>query len=326
MIPSKFASLKQQIAAASDPEEKAALESRLEALEESLSGETELTWRLNPEGAAAQADLILCATKRSMVGTRLGEDLASFQVPIIAIGDPGQLPPVKDTPFFCVGEPDFLLSEIHRQAAENPIIRLSQDIRQGKPLRVHAAWVTKSISHIVGRSAFLTRPKPCRRSSSARIAGAGSSPTPCARPWDSRAKYPNPGEKLVCRKNSLGHEALINGAEVDAMSFEDFGDDHVILASVNAEGERIDCRAWTGPFREHATRDKVMPRMKSEDWVAKLNNECVDFGWAITCHVSQGSQWDDVLVYDESMVFRDDARRWLYTATTRAAERLTIMI
>ena len=110
------------------------------------------------------------------------------------------------------------------------------------------------------------------------------------------------------------------------MSFEDFGDDHVILASVNAEGQRIDCRAWTGPFREHATRDKVMPRMKSEDWVAKVNNECVDFGWAITCHVSQGSQWDDVLVYDESMVFREDARKWLYTATTRASERLTIMI
>ena len=56
-----------------------------------------------------------------------------------------------------------------------------------------------------------------------------------------------------------------------------------------------------------------------------------DYGYAITCHKSQGSQWDKVLVYDESQIFgrageEDIPDRWLYTAATRAAEALIIVV
>lgn len=51
-----------------------------------------------------------------------------------------------------------------------------------------------------------------------------------------------------------------------------------------------------------------------------------DFGYALTCHKAQGSQWDDVIVYDESGVFGDDARRWQYTAITRAAKRVRVVV
>jgi len=51
----------------------------------------------------------------------------------------------------------------------------------------------------------------------------------------------------------------------------------------------------------------------------------LDFGWAITCHKSQGSQWDEVIVHDDSGSFRNDADKWLYTAITRAAERLVLV-
>jgi len=50
------------------------------------------------------------------------------------------------------------------------------------------------------------------------------------------------------------------------------------------------------------------------------------FGYAITCHKSQGSQWDKVLVWDDGFgkKTRQESSRWLYTAITRAAERLVI--
>lgn len=51
-----------------------------------------------------------------------------------------------------------------------------------------------------------------------------------------------------------------------------------------------------------------------------------DYGYALTCHKSQGSQWPNVMVFDESRSFREDAAKWLYTAVTRAADRVTVVV
>jgi exodeoxyribonuclease-5 len=50
------------------------------------------------------------------------------------------------------------------------------------------------------------------------------------------------------------------------------------------------------------------------------------FGWAITCHKAQGSQWDAPIIFDESRCFREHARNWLYTAITRAADRVVVVL
>jgi superfamily I DNA/RNA helicase len=50
-----------------------------------------------------------------------------------------------------------------------------------------------------------------------------------------------------------------------------------------------------------------------------------DFGYAITVHKAQGSQWPNVMVFDESEVFEQDAKRWLYTALTRASNTVTVL-
>jgi exodeoxyribonuclease V len=49
------------------------------------------------------------------------------------------------------------------------------------------------------------------------------------------------------------------------------------------------------------------------------------YGYGLTVHKAQGSQWNHVLVFDESDCFRDQSARWLYTAVTRAADRLTLV-
>jgi exodeoxyribonuclease-5 len=50
------------------------------------------------------------------------------------------------------------------------------------------------------------------------------------------------------------------------------------------------------------------------------------YAYAITCHKAQGSEWDKVLVFEESFPFdKTEHRRWLYTAITRAKEKLVIV-
>ena len=51
-----------------------------------------------------------------------------------------------------------------------------------------------------------------------------------------------------------------------------------------------------------------------------------DYGYVLTVHKAQGSQWDDVVLFDESFAFPDSRERWLYTGITRAAKRLTVVM
>jgi ATP-dependent exoDNAse (exonuclease V) beta subunit len=52
-----------------------------------------------------------------------------------------------------------------------------------------------------------------------------------------------------------------------------------------------------------------------------------DYGYAITCHKSQGSEYDKVIVLEEYLKgeSKADHIRWLYTAATRAAKKLIIV-
>ena len=85
---------------------------------------------IDEESAAADADLIVI-DEVSMVDEQLGKDLLSFGTKVLVLGDPFQLPPVQGAGFFTTEEPDIMLTEIHRQAADNPIIRLSMSVREG---------------------------------------------------------------------------------------------------------------------------------------------------------------------------------------------------
>ena len=60
-------------------------------------------------------------------------------------------------------------------------------------------------------------------------------------------------------------------------------------------------------------------------WPERRGYDEFTFGYCLTVHKAQGSQWDNVYLFDESFVFREDRRRWLYTGVTRAAEKVTVV-
>ena len=79
----------------------------------------------------ARAKLVV-VDECSMVDEKLGRDLLSFGTPVLVLGDPGQLPPVsRRRRLLHRAEPDVMLTEIHRQARDNPIIALAQTVREG---------------------------------------------------------------------------------------------------------------------------------------------------------------------------------------------------
>jgi exodeoxyribonuclease V len=62
------------------------------------------------------------------------------------------------------------------------------------------------------------------------------------------------------------------------------------------------------------------------EWLERKKFDEFDFGYVLTVHKAQGSQWNDVVLFDESAAFRDNRERWLYTGITRAAKRLTVVV
>ena len=95
--------------------------------------EESFSFAINRESMASKARLIVI-DECSMVDEDLGRDLLSFGKKTLVLGDPAQLPPVKGGGYFTETEPDVMLTEVHRQAAGNPIVRMSMDIREGRTL------------------------------------------------------------------------------------------------------------------------------------------------------------------------------------------------
>src|SRR6476469_2841121 len=127
------------------------------------SGEEVPSFDLWDEAPASKAELIII-DECSMVDAELGRDLLSFGVPLLVLGDPAQLPPIQGGGFFTDAEPEIMLTEVHRQARDNPIIRLSMTIRDGGRLplgrhgesrvlsrrEIDAAEVTRADQVLVG--------------------------------------------------------------------------------------------------------------------------------------------------------------------------------
>ena len=135
---------------------------------------------LNRQSPASKADLIVI-DECSMVDEELGRDLLSFGQPVLVLGDPAQLPPVKGGGFFTEGEPDVMLTEVHRQAKDNPIIHLSMMVREGGRLATGSyglAWLVRPGVLILFGLVVVGLLVPIVRGLKDRRTRAGSAPLP----------------------------------------------------------------------------------------------------------------------------------------------------
>jgi len=289
-----------------------------EAVEDETTGKTTMspTFAINRQSPVARAKLVV-VDECSMVDEELGRDLMRFGTPILVLGDPAQLPPISGGGFFTEHEPDFLLTEIHRQARDNPIIRLAMDVREGREFMqgdfgaaqvIGRGDVTQDL--VLDADQVLVGTNRTRRRYNHRLRELKGF----------TADYPQAGDKLVCLRNDPA-KGLLNGSLWKVMTASRETTKPGINLLVSPEED--------DPDRGLAKIKLLKTAFEEQDgeipWQQRKRYDDFDYGYALTVHKAQGSQWDNVVLFDESFAFKDTRQRWLYTAITRAAKRLTIV-
>ena len=261
-------------------------------------------------------DIVIC-DESSMIPLDIYEDLVSYNIPILFVGDPGQLEPVGKDPKL-MNNPDFTLSEVHRQALDNPIIAFATFLRENpwelafrfpnnfpdSRLHIHRGIFDQTTLTDYDQIIVGTNKTRVTYNNKVRSLLHYKSPNP------------QPGERLICLSNSRRHK-LFNGLQITVGSHgynSSASELHILrdgeLFDPDFEPEII-------PINPASLNvEKFSPDFSVRDFRVPF-----DYAYAITCHKSQGSEWPKVLVIDQA--FGDPPNRWRYTAATRARHGLT---
>jgi ATP-dependent exoDNAse (exonuclease V) alpha subunit len=279
------------------------------------SGEETPSFELWNDAPASKAKLIVI-DECSMVDAELARDLMSFGAPLLVLGDPAQLPPIQGGGFFTDAEPDAMLTEVHRQAQDDPIVRLSMDIRAGNRIAEGQYGATQVVrreqldpKRVLDADQVLVGRNATRRAYNARLRQRRGFAD----------ALPMAGDKLVCLRNNR-RKGLFNGG--------------LWMVKERPRTRRQILRMHLRPdedLGERTVKVSVRPAcftggIEELEWPQRKKYDEFDFGYVLTVHKAQGSQWDDVVLFDESRAFPDNRERWLYTGVTRAAKRLTIVV
>ncbi len=296
---------------------------------------------------------LIIIDEASMVNETILFDLLSFNVKCLFSGDGAQLPPVNGS---CplMNTPSYTMTQIVRQAADNPIVKVATMAREGK--RIPLGNYDDKVC-VVGRNALRGERRKrlfleadqiiCGRNKTRSLLNSeirGYMGIPLTE------YLPTEGEKVICTLNDwekpLDKEErfhLVNGIIGRASDIAPSMDDLASMeftADFMEEGIRVPFD--TGIFEKgdytHMYGDRAVT-LADGTLVHEGNFELLrklravkeepicrfEFAYAITCHKSQGSEFDFVIVFDESWAFGEERNRWLYTAITRAKQKLLIV-
>jgi exodeoxyribonuclease-5 len=287
---------------------------------------------------------IVVVDEVSMAPKTLMDLLFSYGCYVICLGDPYQLPPINpNEDNHLLDHPHIFLDEIMRQAAESEIIQLTMKIRSQKPIDNFIGKEVQVLDSdelntgmLQWADQILCATNKTRLNLNQQVRNLNGI---------DNNDLPQDGEKLICLRNYWGllsedGNDLINGTigylknpfqtnfflprwisgqilDVTQADFEsDTGDlymsldmdTHMIMTGDKCLDNRLAYRLSKNPKTQHLVPLEFV------------------FGYAITCHKSQGSEWDKVLVIEEGFPFdKEEHSRWLYTACTRAAEKLVLV-
>lgn len=296
---------------------------------------------------------LIIVDEASMINELVLRDLLSFGVKCLFSGDGAQLPPVNGT---CplMQNPHYTMKEIVRQAADNPIIQVATMARQGQPI----PYGTYGDKVCVVRKGALKGAERKRLFLKADQILCGRNVTRNAindevrryKEIEETRRLPTEGEKVICTLNDWEKPLdtgkkfhLVNGIIGTARNVKEQPDG---LATMEFTADFLDYGVKvpfdTGIFTDgkykhnygqravqlvdgtvvHEYNYEVLRRLKAvaEEPICRF-----EFAYAVTCHKAQGSEFDFVIVFDESWAFGEERHRWLYTAITRAKEKLLIV-
>lgn len=268
-------------------------------------------------------DLIV-VDEASMVTSEIWADLLSFDKPVLAVGDHGQLPPIEGS-FNLMKNPEFKLEDIYRQEINNPIIKVSEIARKYGviPVENFSKKVRKLDKRNPESGEFLESLFERYDSDSMILTGYNRSRVKLNQGIRQLLGFesvdPTQGDRVICLKNNHKEE-IFNGmmGTILDISEDSLGDFKYYNAEIELDGEDF-------PYMGKISKEQFGQQ-------STVNNtpdgiDLFDFGYALTVHKAQGSQANRVVVFEERFSMMDDEmwRRWLYTAVTRAEKELYIV-
>lgn len=268
---------------------------------------------------------LIIIDEASMVDETIWHHLLEYKIPIIAVGDHGQLPPIKGN-FNLMQKPHLKLEEIHRQAKKNPIIGLSIEAREkgqvssGKYSGGVRKFISSDLDYQENMSEMLENYSPetlilcgynlTRRKLNNHIRQVLGFESP----------NPSSGDRVICLRNN--HTKNIFNGMLGTIVHIEKKDKNWYLAEIDMDGEEEIYEGFISVEQFNSEASLNFTEKRSQI----MEGDLFDFGYALTVHKAQGSQAKKVILFEERFrqMSDDDWKRWLYTAVTRAEEELYI--
>ena len=276
----------------------------------------------------------------SMLPKEIWDLLLSHNIHVIALGDPGQLPAIGESNGI-LDHPHIFLDEIMRQAQESEIIRLTMDIREGKSLQLfrgNEIQIVDKKDVVSGMYLWADQIIVAKNETRRNV-------NHLMRKYLHDVDDPKPivGDKVICLRNDWDHpseagDVMVNGT-IGSLTKIDIVENHFCLRpmmvcdfwSDDYSAEDVDTSPQDLIFRDVNMDYKLLttgePTVTAKNWklFPKLwRPKEFDYGYCITCHKAQGSEYGKVLVFEEFLRGGHHAE-WLYTAATRARDKLVIV-
>lgn len=286
---------------------------------------------------------IVVVDEVSMAPKELMERLFKYNVYVICLGDPFQLPPIdKKEDNHLLDNPHIFLDEVMRQAAESEIIQLTMKIRNKEPIPFMQGKEVQVIKKeelntgmLLWADQILVATNNIRNNINQQM-----------RQLLGKGDKPEEGDKIICLRNywensdMKGENILVNGTvgyikdcysysvkpklpgkniNIDVLNANFTTDDGINFGSLEIDKQMLSTEK---PCVDWKTSFMLNKKYKENNPVPKE----FAYAYAVTCHKAQGSEWDKVLVIEERFPFDEEEHaRWLYTACTRAANKLVLV-
>ena len=261
----------------------------------------------------------------SMVNQTLMNDLKSYGIPLLCLGDDAQLPPVEETEGNkLLKRPDIRLTEIFRQKEGSSILDVATDFRcVGKPLKCNIN--DNEVKSMKKEELTIEALRWADQILCCKNGTKDAFNAEIRKSLGFKEVYPQSGDKVICLRNywevisEINHEPLTNGTT------------GTITAIVPHLEKAFDKWAEVTFCPDYASEDYFLLRISLNSFFRLApqgkysnNKRCLfDYGYAITVHKSQGSQWEKVLFYAGDLWGDQLTRHQLaYTAVTRAQKKL----
>jgi exodeoxyribonuclease V len=284
----------------------------------------------------SQYDLIII-DEASMVSHEIWKDLLSYNIPIIAIGDHGQLPPISDKTFNLMTNLNFELKNVHRQAENSPILSLSKFIR-------NTGYIPFGLHSKLSQDSFKIRwdDPVCKKiwnnidfseNNIINLCGFNQTRVNINNMIRTKLKfnndYPYTNERLICLKNNR-ESKIMNGQLGTLIWMTPYVKDSYRMT--------IELDNFAEDYYEGVVHNCCFGKTSYEDIYKKMDKkekkrfegntlDYFDFGYCISVHKSQGSEFDKVVLFEQRTKHWDDEyyAKWLYTAVTRASKKLMVI-